>query len=369
MKVGVLTSSRADFGIYLPLLRRMRSDGYFSLHIIAFGTHLSHDHGFTIQEIMREQFHNVHRVEVPITGDRPEDIALIHGRTVQEFALFWSAHEFDLVLCLGDRFEMNGAVQAGIPFGVTFAHFHGGETTLGAIDNIYRHQISLCSKLHFCACEPFAERVASLMGDSEGVHVVGALGLAHLDTFIPTPFPEWTDEFRLSGLAPGFLLMTVHPETVEWQANKTYAEEVRQAVMKAGPTWQWVISMPNADTAGSIYRDMFNDLQRNADGRVYLVESFGSQGYLSAMSHAFALVGNTSSGIVEAASFGCRVLNLGNRQRGRLQSENTLDVPFDHVSILAAIGHIEAMGRYDGQNVYHRNGSVNLIIEALKNHA
>src|SRR5690606_5753673 len=145
MRVAVLTSSRADFGIYLPLLNRLKEDPFFQLEIIAFGTHLSKFHGYTLDQIKESGFTTIHEISSLLTNDDEVSIATSFGLTVLKFADFWDKHSYDWVLCLGDRFEMAAAVQAGIPFGVRFAHLHGGETTLGAIDNIYRHQTSLAS--------------------------------------------------------------------------------------------------------------------------------------------------------------------------------------------------------------------------------
>jgi GDP/UDP-N,N'-diacetylbacillosamine 2-epimerase (hydrolysing) len=160
MKIGILTSSRADYGIYIPLLNKLLEDSYFNIEIIAFGTHLSKSHGFTIDDIEQLNFSKIHKISTLISNDDESSIATTYGLTVIRFADLWLKNKFDLVFCLGDRFEMSAAVQAGIPFGIKFAHIHGGETTLGAIDNIYRHQITIASVLHFTASEIFKKKVS-----------------------------------------------------------------------------------------------------------------------------------------------------------------------------------------------------------------
>src|SRR6187402_1429695 len=174
MKIGVLTSSRADYGIYLPLLRKMKNDPSFGLEIIAFGTHASKFHGYTVNEILDSSFGKVHIISALISNDDEQSIATSYGLTALKFADFWAQQQYDWVFCLGDRFEMSAAVQAGIPFGVKFAHIHGGETTLGAIDNIYRHQITLASALHFTSTDIFKNKVIDLIGSSENVFDVGS---------------------------------------------------------------------------------------------------------------------------------------------------------------------------------------------------
>ena len=174
MKIGILTSSRADYGIYLPLLQKLKLDSFFDLEIIAFGTHLSKFHGYTLDQIENDGYSKIHKISSLISNDDEQSIATSYGLTVLKFAYFWANNQFDMVFCLGDRFEMSAAVQAGIPFGVKFSHIHGGETTLGAIDNIYRHQISLASQFHFTSSDIYSDKIAHLKGNIKNVYTVGA---------------------------------------------------------------------------------------------------------------------------------------------------------------------------------------------------
>jgi GDP/UDP-N,N'-diacetylbacillosamine 2-epimerase (hydrolysing) len=184
MKIAILTSSRADYGIYLPLIKKLKADQFFEVDIIAFGTHLSNFHGQTIQEILNDGFDVKYRIESMLLTDTPDSISTAMGLTTIKFADFWKSHakDFDLVFCLGDRYEMFAAVVASIPFNIPLAHFHGGETTLGAIDNIFRHSISLASTYHFVATEAYAEKVKQIKGSSENVYEVGALSLENIDS-------------------------------------------------------------------------------------------------------------------------------------------------------------------------------------------
>ena len=150
MKIGVLTSSRADFGIYLPLLKALQADSFFQLELIVFGTHLSRYHGYTVQQIIEEGFEPIHQIHQMLLTDEDNAISTSYALTALKFADFWKNHSFDCVFCLGDRYEMAAAVAAGIPYNIPFAHIHGGETTLGAIDNVYRHGISLILRSFNC---------------------------------------------------------------------------------------------------------------------------------------------------------------------------------------------------------------------------
>jgi GDP/UDP-N,N'-diacetylbacillosamine 2-epimerase (hydrolysing) len=365
MKIGVLTSSRADFGIYLPLLGLLKLDPFFKLEIIAFGTHLSQNHGFTLNEIENISFDCVHKISSLIANDDEQSISSSYGLTVLKFSDFWQNNAYDLVFCLGDRFEMSAAVQAGIPFGVKFAHIHGGETTLGAIDNIYRHQISLASILHFTATDLFSSKVRELVGETKNIQTVGALSLDGISKFKPLEKKIFYANFDIP--QNDFALVTFHPETTSPELNHAHALEMRKSLEYLTGILHLVITMPNADTMGSIFRKEIGKLKMDFPNKVLCIENFGKDNYFSAMHYAKFLIGNTSSGILEAASFGKYVINVGNRQEGRLQSENIYNATFYSESIIDAVNHVLEIGDYRGKNVYHQPGAAQKIIDVLKN--
>lgn len=364
MKVGVLTSSRADFGIYMPLLSRLKEDSFFELEIIAFGSHLSRSHGFTISEIECEGFSKIHKISSLVSNDDEQSIATSYGLTALKFVDFWAYNKYDLVFCLGDRFEMNAAIQVAIPYGVKFAHLHGGETTLGAIDNIYRHQITHASKLHFTATEKFSQRVSELIGENNNIINVGSLSIDSIEEFVPISKKSFYDKFNIA--QDDFALVTFHPETVAKEKNETFALEMKKALSKISLKLFLVISMPNADTMGSVFRDQINQLKSECPGKVVIIENFGKENYFSAMYYSRIMIGNTSSGIIEAASFGKYVINVGERQKGRATSSNIVNATFEESDIVTSTEIALGMGSYKGINIYSRRNSVNLIIESIK---
>ncbi|TXT30681.1 MAG: UDP-N-acetylglucosamine 2-epimerase [Chitinophagaceae bacterium] len=364
MKVGVLTSSRADFGIYLPLLSKLKIDPFFELEIIAFGTHLSKFHGFTITEIENEGFSKIHRISNLISNDDEQSIATSYAITTLKFADFWLNNKFDLVFCLGDRFEMSAAVQAAIPFGVGFAHLHGGETTLGSIDNIYRHQISLASQLHFTSTKVFSEKVIGIIGSDNNVFNVGALSLDGIEFYKPISKSRFYEKYKLPN--QDFALITFHPETVNSSMNVLFAQEMRLALSYLSSKLYLVITMPNADTLGSFFRKEIEQLKKDYSEKVLIIENFGKENYFSAMYYSKILIGNTSSGIIEAASFGKYVVNVGERQKGRLQSNNVINSPFKRQEIIEAVDRALGFENYNGINIYHKKNSSNLIIKHVK---
>lgn len=364
MKIGVLTSSRADYGIYFPLLKKLKSDCFFSLEIIAFGTHLSKSNGYTISQIENDNFERIHKISSLISNDDEQAISTSYGLTILKFADFWQNNKYDLVFCLGDRFEMSAAVQAGIPYGVKFAHIHGGETTLGAIDNIYRHQITLASILHLTATEIFKEKVINIIGSSQNVFTVGSLSLDDVKYFIPFEREIFYKTFKIPD--EDFALVTIHPETMALENNVSFAREFKNALSKIANNLFIIITMPNADTQGSIYREELEMLKLELPNRILLIENFGKQNYFSAMTYAKILIGNTSSGILEAASFGKYFVNVGERQKGRAQSNNVLNCKFETKDIIATVDKAIGFSNYVGENIYYKENVANRIIDIIQ---
>ena len=364
LKIGVLTSSRADYGIYLPLLTAMKNDERFELSIIAFGSHTRPEFGETIDSIYQDSYAEVIAIDNLLVGDSPEIIAKSYGNTVSIFADFWSkrGNSFDWIFCLGDRFEMAAAVNAGIPFQLNFAHFHAGEITLGAIDNIYRHQLTLASQLHFVSLEVNAQKVWELTGEKNTTTVIGSLSLLNQVNLPLLSVSEFYEKWKIDLTIPT-ILITVNPETVNFEKNELYAEITVKALRDLANEFQLVINPPNADTNGSIFRKAFIDLQQENEA-IIIVENFGSQSYFSCMKHAALLLGNTSSGIIEAASFQKYVINIGDRQKGRFAPENVIDVPFDYNQICEKTRKY-INKTYLGENPYFRNDSVELTLNKL----
>jgi GDP/UDP-N,N'-diacetylbacillosamine 2-epimerase (hydrolysing) len=287
--------------------------------------------------------------------------------TSLKFADFWKEHQhdFDLVFCLGDRYEMFAAITAGIPFNIPFAHLHGGEKTLGAIDNIFRHAITLASKYHFVSCKEHGERVAELTESKDNIFDIGALSLDNLNSLPLLSKDDFFSRFELD-LNLQTILVTVHPETVTPEMNGMYVDELAETLLSL-KNYQVIITLPNADTNGTLIRKRLLQLPAESFYRILCFENLGSQGYFTAMKYCSFLLGNTSSGIIEAASFGKYVINLGNRQEGRKQSQNIFNVPFKRAMIMQAVTEIEKEPVYSGENIYYKGNAASTICSILKN--
>ena len=364
MKLGILTSSRADFGIYLPLIKKLFSDSFFYPEIIAFGTHLYDKYGNTINEIVNEGYPVKYKIKTLTEDDSPLEIAKSISKTTLAFSDFWNKQNFDLVFALGDRYEMFAAVTAGSPFNVKFAHIHAGETTLGAIDNAYRHSISLMSEYFFVTTEEYKKRTIELVQKPNNVFNVGALSTDNLNKVELYNIEEFKKAFNID-LSQPTILSTFHPETVDFKKNRTFIKELLLAFNILKAKYQIIITMPNSDTMGLMIRDEIERFANNKE-KIILVESFGMKGYLSCMKHCSFLLGNTSSGFVEAAYFPKFVINLGSRQKGRIITPNIKTIPITKENILETVDEIGHLKMPSFKNPYYNDGAANKIIEILK---
>jgi len=365
MRISLLTSSRADYGIYLPLLKKLKEDSFFELNIIAFGTHISKEFGYTIDCILEDGFDVAYQIDTVI-GDSAKEISQSMALTMKEFSEIWEKEidSTDLIICLGDRYEMFAAVSASIPFNIPVAHIHGGETTLGAIDNTFRHSLTLMSNYHFTSAEIHSEKVKTLIVESENIFNVGSLSLDNLDGFEFMSVDEFKSVFNIDLSIPT-ILVTFHPETVSFEKNIDYSKTICD-VFKEFKEFQILITLPNADTMGSVIREDFLNLT-NETINIFAVENLGLKGYFSAMKHCKFMLGNTSSGIIEAASFGKYVINLGDRQKGRSTGENLIASQIDRDIILNKVEEVSLLGDYKGENIYKGDKlASSQIIDVLK---
>lgn len=332
-RIAVVTTTRADFGIYRPLLRRLADDAGVVLCVIAGGMHLRPEFGMTVDEILDAGLAVAARVDLLSGDDSPAGVADAMARATRGFAEAYAALAPDIVVVLGDRFEMHAAAVAAQPLRIPLAHLHGGELTLGALDDSFRHSMTKLSHLHFVAAEEFRRRILQMGEEPWRVVTCGALGL---DNLVDTPPLAAAELERRIGLPlkPAPLLVTVHPETRNPAPAGEQAAPVLDALERAG--FPIVFTAPNADAGGQeIRRRMEGYVAAHPDAR--LVDSLGTPAYFALMGKAAAMVGNSSSGIIEAASFALPVVNVGDRQRGRPRAANVIDVPRRSDAILAAI--------------------------------
>jgi UDP-hydrolysing UDP-N-acetyl-D-glucosamine 2-epimerase len=366
--IGVVSVGRSDYGIYLPILKRIQSDQDLRLHIFAGGMHLSPVYGMTIRTIEADGFNVVEKIDILGDSDSPQDIATSIGRGVIGFSKAFNHFPPDIIVVLGDRFEMYSAALAALPFNIPVAHIHGGELTKGAIDDALRHSMTKLSHLHFVAAERYARRVIQLGEEPWRVTVSGAPGLDQLDVIAYQDRSVLEGRFGID-LSKPTLLVTFHPVTLEYQQVEAQIDAVLGAIQKSG--YAVLFTSPNADTGGSLVLNkicQFVESHPNSQ----LINNLGTETYFSLMKYVSAMVGNSSSGIIEAPSFKLPVVNIGIRQDGRLRADNVIDVDCNEDAILDGIkraGQPTFRKQIDNMaNPYKQLGSASeIIVNRLKN--
>jgi UDP-hydrolysing UDP-N-acetyl-D-glucosamine 2-epimerase len=332
-RIGVVSVARSDYGLLRPILRRLHADPAVDLFLIAAAAHLSPEFGKTVALIESDGFPVAARVEMTLSSDSPEGIAKSISLGVGGFAQVYATAGIDLLLILGDRFEMLAATLAAAPFRTPVAHLHGGELTFGAIDEAFRHAITKMSHLHLVSNAEHARRVIQMGEAPWRVTVTGAPGI---DAIIETASLD-DEEFKARygfRLPPEYLLVTFHPATLEYERAGDQCAELLAALDAI--KLPVLFTMPNADTAGRTIRRMILEaLPAHPEWRA--VENLSTPGYLTAMRRCAAMVGNTSSGILEAPSVGAAVVNIGSRQAGRARAASVIDVGSEREAILEGI--------------------------------
>lgn len=365
--IGVVTVARSDYGIYLPLLKRIQADPDLQLCLIVAGMHLSPEFGLTAETIEADGIEINERVEMLLSSDTPEGVAKSMGLGTIGFAQAFARLRPNILLVLGDRFEMHAAALAALPFKIPVAHIHGGEITHGAIDDALRHSMTKLSHLHFVSTQEYARRVIQMGEDPWRVVVSGAPSLDNLVTIRLLTREELAAKFDLYLHETSFLLATFHPVTLEYELTEWQVTEFLAALDTYGlPV---VFTMPNADTSGRSIARMIEEFVATHSS-VQAVDSLGTQGYFSLMALAAAMVGNSSSGLIEAPSFDLPVVNVGSRQRGRVRGANVIDVDYERTSVLEGLRRAldpQFRGRLQGiRNPYGSGAASEKIVEVLK---
>jgi UDP-hydrolysing UDP-N-acetyl-D-glucosamine 2-epimerase len=337
MRVAVVSGSRADYGLLRPTLAALEQDPRFELRLLVTAMHLDRSYGDSLAEIEADGYAIAARVPAGGPVRRRGDFARNLGHATIAFADALAEIEPDILLVLGDRFEILAAALAASDLAVPVAHIHGGELSEGSLDDAVRHCVTKLSALHFVATRAYAERVCQLGEDPEHVHVVGAAGPESIRHLRLLERDALAASLSLEELATPLLALTMHPESLHPQLAAKQAHALTSAVEEVlEGEGRVVITLPNDDPGNAAVRE---ELQ-SWSGRTANVAVFATLGqlrYLSLLRHADALVGNSSSALIEAPSFGLPVVNVGERQRGRVRAANVVSCPPQRDAIATAL--------------------------------
>jgi GDP/UDP-N,N'-diacetylbacillosamine 2-epimerase (hydrolysing) len=367
-KICVITGTRAEYGLLRWVMQGIKDDPELRLQIIATGMHLSPEFGLTYQAIEQDGFRIDRKVEMLTSSDTSVGIAKSMGLGLIGFADALHELKPDLILVLGDRFEIFSAVSAALVARIPVAHVHGGESTEGLIDEAIRHSITKMSHFHFVAAEPYRQRVIQLGEQPNNVFLVGGLGIDNIKRFalLDRHALEKSLNFKL-GIRN--LLITFHPVTLERSSAEDQMKELLSALSDLEDT-NLIFTMPNSDTDGRVVIKLIEDfVGKNANARAY--NSLGQLRYLSCLAQFDGVIGNSSSGILEMPSFNRGTINIGDRQRGRLQAESVINCEPKRQNICEALGVLFSK---DFQvkikkvnNPYGQGGASEAITLAIKN--
>ncbi len=340
MKVCIVTATRAEYGLLKPLIKRIFEDPEMELELIVTGTHLSKKHGMTICEIQNDGYPIAYEIPILEDGNTAFDVSITMANAISQFSKCFRDDRPDMVVILGDRTEMLGVASAAMNERIPIAHIHGGEVTEGAVDDCVRHALSKMSYLHFTATEVYRNRVIQLGEDPSRVYNVGTLGAENILTQ-----PLWSEEKLRQDLGMSkdmpYVVATYHPVTLEDNTVKNQIEQLMDA-MDCHPELFYIITAANADAGGDEANRMLRNYADNHDNALFVI-SLGMIRYLSAVKHAEFVLGNSSSGILEAPVLGTPTVNIGDRQKGRLHARTIVDAAENSQSISSAMDAVIEM--------------------------
>ena len=364
-KIALITTSRAEYGIQSRLIRRLYEDDAFSFFLIVSGTHLSAKHGMTVREIESDGIEIAEKIDLGI--DNCLDVDVVMSRALVSFGSVLRRIRPDICILLGDRYEMLAAAMACVLNQVAIAHIHGGETSEGSIDEVFRHSITKAAYLHFTSCEAYRRRVIQLGEAPERVFNVGSLGVENIGHVNFIGKSALAKELKVHFSDRNFLV-TFHPVTYEKGSGARQTLELLAALDVLNDA-TLIFSRPNADSEGDVIADLIESFV-SKHTNAYYFKSLGVRRYLSLVRCMDAVIGNSSSGIVEVPSLGVPTINIGNRQKGRIQAQSIINCQPSRKDILSSIQMVLRPGFKQRVvttvNPYAKDGTIERIVLELK---
>ncbi len=366
MKVCVVTSSRSDFGLLRPLLKKLKRDSRFSLMVVATGAHLSDKHGHTINEIHDEGIEVTRTVDISLGSDSPQGILKSFGTCAIGFGAVLEELQPDLLTVLGDRYEILSVTFSALVYGIPIAHISGGDLTEGAIDDSIRHSITKMSHLHFVSTESYRTRVIQLGEPPERVFNVGSLGVEAAMAVKTQSRSEIEERLNFKFLAKN-VLVTLHPETVCQDRSQRIAKNLI-AVLASLSDVGIIFTAPCADAGSDLIKEMIERFcTDNSNARLYA--SLGQDLYLSCVNTVDCVIGNSSSGLIEVPAMQKKAIDIGDRQAGRIRGPGVIHVGEDEAEIRNALevvlNSLESTPSNYYQNPYGNGSASDQIVAIL----
>ena len=358
--ICIFTGTRADYGLLKNLIIKIKKSRSFKLNLIVTGSHLENRFGSTFKEILIDKIKINKKIKIDLNNDRPSGIINSMSISLNKFSKALNVIKPDLVILLGDRYEIFCAATAATLLKIPIAHLHGGESTEGAIDEVLRHAITKMSYYHFTAADEYKKNVIQLGENPKRVFKVGGLGVDGIKSFKLLKKKEHEKNLKIK--------VNFHPETNCILLPKNQINEILKSISKFKKV-QFIFTMPNADTGNN---QIFNEIKKfvNKNENCHFFISLGQKNFLSLMKYSCAMLGNSSSGLLEMPTFKKPTIDVGDRQKGRLKSGTIITVPFNNLKIEKAIIKIFDKNFLNKMkfttNPYGNGGAVKKIIDILE---
>lgn len=367
-KILVVTGTRAEYGLLYWTMKELQNDDAFQLQIIVTGNHLVAEYGYTIESIKNDGFSIEEEIDMIIDSKKKSAIAKSMGLELIQMAQSFDRLQPDLLLVLGDRYETFIAATCAMMMNIPIAHMNGGESTEGAIDEQIRHAITKMSHLHFPGAECYKERIIKMGEEAWRVFNVGQSGIENIIRLELFDKNMLENELKIKFNKVTFLI-TYHPVTLESENIEEQINNLLEAIVEFDA--QYIFTYPNADFGSSLIIEKVNDFV-NKNKNAYIFSSLGQKKYLSLLNNVDVMIGNSSSGIIESPLFKIPVVNIGNRQKGRIRSNNIIDTGYSKMDIYSGISKALndenfKQGLKNIDNIYGDGTTSKKIVDVLKN--
>ena len=339
MKICVATGTRAEYGLLKPLIQTIKNEPKWKLQILVTGAHLSPEFGLTYKEIEKDNFTIDKKVEMLLSGDTPTSIVKSMGMAMIGFSDALQDLKPDLLIILGDRYEMLSLASSALIFNIPIVHLHGGEITEGAYDDAIRHSITKMSHLHFASTDEYKNRIIQLGEDPNFVFDAGAIGLDSVKNLKLLDKSALEDDLEIKFKKYNYQV-TFHPSTLDIELPEKQFEILLKAIDKQKDSF-FIFTKSNADTGGRIINEMIDSYVAQNKEKAKAFSSLGNLKFLSVVKLCDAIVGNSSSGILEAPSLKTPTINIGDRQKGRIQAKSVINVKVEEDEILNAFESVK----------------------------
>ncbi|MBL4932918.1 UDP-N-acetylglucosamine 2-epimerase [Clostridium paridis] len=367
-KILVVTGTRSEYGLLYWVMKGIQEDKELDLQLIVTGNHLLHEYGYTVKNIIDDGFVIDEEIDMMVSSSKKSGIVKSMGLELIQMSQTFDRLKPDLLLILGDRYETFIAVTCAMIMNIPIAHMNGGESTEGAVDEQIRHAITKMSHIHFTGAEYYKERVIKMGEEPWRVHNVGQAGVENIKRLELMNKGELEQELSITFDKPIFLI-TYHPVTLESETIEEQIDSLLNAIRRFDA--KYVFTYPNADFGNEIIINKINKF-KDENKNVYIYHSLGQKRYLSLLKHARVMIGNSSSGIIESPIFKIPVVNIGNRQKGRLRNNNIIDTGYNEEDIYNSINRALNEESFrnslkDIKNIYGDGTTSKEILDVIKN--